>query len=73
VGIEVGVACPQDIQRIDLCRNNEFIYTKEGAGPTARFTFQDTAPLGGTSYYYVRVIQTDDEIAWSSPVWLQGG
>ncbi|MBM3499507.1 MAG: DUF3604 domain-containing protein, partial [Armatimonadetes bacterium] len=70
VEVDVSVTCPQDIGRIDICRNNEFIYTKEGAGRSDRFTFQDRAPLDGTSYYYVRVIQTDDEIAWSSPVWL---
>jgi hypothetical protein len=30
----------------------------------------DTAPLAGKSYYYVRVVQKDEEMAWSSPVWL---
>ena len=33
-----------------------------------------TPPLPGPSktstYYYVRVIQGDDEIAWSSPFWV---
>jgi hypothetical protein len=24
----------------------------------------------GFSYYYVRVVQKDAEMAWSSPVWL---
>ena len=32
---------------------------------------QDTDPINGPSYYYARVIQTDEEIAWSSPVWLE--
>jgi hypothetical protein len=35
------------------------------------FTFADQAPLQGESYYYVRVIQVDDQMAWSSPIWLQ--
>ena len=30
----------------------------------------DREPLPGRSYYYVRVIQKDEEIAWSSPVWF---
>jgi hypothetical protein len=35
-----------------------------------------TPPLpapGKTSYYYVRVIQGDDEIAWGSPFWVTSG
>ncbi len=27
-------------------------------------------PDGGFSYYYVRAVQEDEEVAWSSPVWL---
>ncbi len=73
VTIEVNAVCPAEIGRIDICRNNEFICTKEGESQRVRFTFQDTDPLTGPSYYYVRVIQKDEEIAWSSPVWLQPG
>ena len=36
--------------------------------PDIRFT--DAAAEAGESYYYVRVIQADEEIAWSSPVWF---
>ena len=70
VEIKVAVRCPTDIGRIEVCRNNKFIYTKAGKGRSAEFTFTDRAPLPGRSYYYVRVIQKDEEIAWSSPVWL---
>lgn len=36
-----------------------------------RITWTPELPLPGkTSYYYVRVIQADDEIAWSSPFWV---
>ena len=70
VEIKVAVRCPADIGRIEVCRNNKFIYTKAGTGRSAQFTFTDRAPLPGQSYYYVRVMQKDGEIAWSSPVWL---
>ncbi len=37
----------------------------------ARLTWTPPLPTSGkTSYYYVRVIQGDDEIAWSSPFWV---
>lgn len=51
---------------------------QQGQGPLeqgaavrrAEFTFADTQPVKGYSCYYVRVLQKDEEIAWSSPVWL---
>jgi hypothetical protein len=35
------------------------------------FTYRDAQPVKGESYYYVRVIQADDQIAWSSPIWIK--
>lgn len=29
-----------------------------------------TDPAGGPAWYYVRVYQTDGEMAWSSPIWI---
>jgi hypothetical protein len=70
VPVEIRVRCPGDIDRVEVCRNNQFIYTKNPEGRACELTFTDTAPLAGRSYYYVRVIQKDEEIAWSSPVWF---
>ncbi len=70
VEVKVRAQCPGDIDRIEVCRNNKFVYTQQPSGRNADFTFVDTAPIKGSSYYYVRVMQKDEEIAWSSPVWL---
>ena len=70
VEVAIRAACPAEIARIDICRNNQFIYTNEPDGCDAQLTFVDREPLAGRSYYYVRVIQEDEEIAWSSPVWF---
>jgi len=70
VEVKISVRCPGDIDRVEVCRNNEFIYTKEIAGRVADLTFVDEKPLDDFSYYYIRIIQKDGEIAWSSPVWL---
>ena len=35
------------------------------------FTFVDNQPGTGESYYYVRVIQVDEQMAWSSPIWVK--
>ena len=70
VDVEIRVRCPADIDRIEVCRNNQFIYTKRAEGREAQVTFVDSDALDGRSYYYVRVIQKDEEIAWTSPVWF---
>jgi hypothetical protein len=70
VEIKVTTRCPADIDRIEICRNNQFIYSTNPEGKKASFTLVDKKPLPGRSYYYVRVIQQDEEIAWSSPVWF---
>ncbi len=33
--------------------------------------FTDAKPQAGTHYYYLRVMQTDDELAWASPIWVK--
>jgi hypothetical protein len=70
VEVKMDVRCPGDIDRVEVCRNNRFIYTKEPKGRAVSLVFTDREPLPGRSYYYVRVIQKDEEIAWTSPVWF---
>jgi len=70
VEVKVSARCPGDIDRIEVCRNNQFVYTKNPEGRNAEFQFVDTAPVKGFSYYYVRLVQKDAEMAWSSPVWV---
>ena len=71
--VKIVVRAPMPIKTIEVCRNNQFVYTHTPRDPKAKaadVVFIDRVPLGGRSYYYVRVILTDDEIAWSSPVWF---
>jgi hypothetical protein len=35
------------------------------------FEFDDLSDRHG-DYYYVRVLQANDAIAWSSPIWIGG-
>ncbi len=70
--IEVAVTGTADLARIDVVRDGVFAYTTEPKARTAKFRFRDTKPLTGESYYYVRVIQTDKNMAWASPIWVKG-
>ena len=70
VSVTARVRCPRPIKSIEICRNNEFVYSTNPDGPEASIEFLDQEPIQEPSYYYLRVIQEDGEMAWSSPVWL---
>ena len=58
------------IAKIELIKNNKFIYSITPKKEIADFTYEDKDFRKGESYYYVRLQQTDGQIAWSSPVWV---
>ena len=70
VEVKIRARCPSEIDRIEVCRNGKFVYAQQPGGRNADLTYVDTDPIAGYSYYYVRVVQKDEEIAWSSPVFL---
>ena len=70
VTIKISVRCPMPIDRVEVCRDNRFVYVQNPTGGQADLTYVDMDPPKERCYYYVRVIQQDEEIAWSSPVWF---
>jgi hypothetical protein len=67
----VNVKGTKPVRQVDLVRDNEFIHTRHPLQQDVSFRFRDTRPVTKESYYYVRVIQVDDQMAWSSPVWVR--
>jgi hypothetical protein len=70
----------RDLDRVDVVRNNVTIESFPVSGDAAEIEYTDDTPLVGITpasevsaglvYYYVRVIQQDGNMAWSSPIWL---
>ncbi len=59
------------IKQIDVIRNHAFIYTTRPGTRQANFDYVDRQSPAGESWYYVRVMQEDGQMAWSSPIWIQ--
>ena len=59
-----------DAITVEVVRNNQFIYTARPAGREAHFTLVDREIPPGENFYYVRVIQEDELMAWVSPIWV---
>ncbi len=68
--LHVNVLGTAPIQIIEIVKNGKFIYQTQPNAETAEFDFSDTATSPGQSWYYVRVIQEDRNLAWSSPIWV---
>lgn len=66
----VRVTGTGEIKQLDIVRDNTFIYTSDPEGPEVRLEYQDQDAAPGEHYYYLRVIQEDGEMAWSSPIWI---
>ena len=67
--LTVHVIGTQPIRQVDIVCNNKFVYTEAPLQRDVNLTFTNTEK--GERYYYVRVIQVDDQMAWSSPIWVQ--
>jgi hypothetical protein len=66
------------LEKIDVLRDSEVVATLTPKNVPKYVSDKDFVgdwtdakpPPPGTHYYYVRVLQTDGEIAWGSPIWV---
>ena len=59
-----------EIRQIDIIKDQTFLHNRQKLPREVAFTFVDNDPSPGEHFYYVRVIQNDGQIAWSSPIWV---
>jgi hypothetical protein len=58
------------IFKIEVIKNNRIIYTMKSKSPECNFSIYDI-PEKKEDFYYIRIIQQDTEMAWSSPIWVR--
>lgn len=68
--LDLHVVGTAPLARVEVLRDSEVVFTARPEGPSLETAWTDPSPLPGAHYYYVRVIQTDGELAWSSPLWF---
>jgi len=67
--LHIKVIGADEIERVEIVKNNVVVYTNREPGPVVSYSYIDNN-FTDDSYYYVRVIQKDDNRAWSSPIWI---
>ncbi|MEW6356664.1 MAG: CehA/McbA family metallohydrolase [Planctomycetota bacterium] len=70
IEITANVVGTYRLNRVEIIRNGVVIHTAWRRKKHLSFTHTDPDPPPGTSYYYARVVQNDNEMAWSSPIWV---
>lgn len=79
--LDVHVAGTTKLKKVDVIRNGKVLYTIEPKEYFVDFTFDDTTALDKVCidakdknppfvYYYIRAMQEDGHMAWSSPIWI---
>ena len=70
-------------ERVEVIRNGEVIHAYSPGTLDCELKWEDLTPLQAAllppakfsarpfCYYYVRAVQTDGEVAWASPIWIE--
>lgn len=75
------VAGTTQLEKVEIIRNGKVIHTIIPEGYSTNFTYDDMVPLEKAiidakdkkppfAYYYIRALQQDGHMAWSSPIWV---
>lgn len=69
-----------NLERVEIIRNGETLQLLDFEGGDCEFTYDDLTDLSSVAitpeegnpfvYYYLRAIQSDGQMAWSSPIWV---
>ena len=69
--LRVKVVGTGKLADVVLIKNDRVAYSTKPDSNSASFEFTDMeSEKGREAYYYVRVVQADRRIAWSSPMWI---
>lgn len=69
--VQALVVAPAPIRRLEVVRDGAFVYSIEPNQTRAELLYSDVdLKPGASAYYYVRALIGENDIAWSSPVWV---
>jgi hypothetical protein len=71
--IEAKVIGTAALRQVEIIKDGRSVYQVKPAAESVEFVWRDADyPRARSSYYCLKVVQTNDEEAWSSPVWVDG-
>jgi hypothetical protein len=71
VRLKILVHGTRPIAKVDVIKDFAYVFSTEPRTERVSFEWSDDEPrTTGLSWYYVRAIQDDGELAWGSPFWI---
>ena len=70
---QVEVLGTAPIERLELIGNGRILLARRPGGAADRFSYRDRNVPPGGRYYYLRIVQVNGQLAWSSPIWVPAG
>jgi hypothetical protein len=71
--LEIHVIGTGPLARVEVLRDSEVVEAFQPGRQEYHGTWTDPKPEAGVHYYYVRALQTDGQMAWASPMWIDAG
>ena len=73
--IDMFVSAPVNIRSVEVIKDGKVVFSKGSVekpinSNEVKLSWADRVNPSPWSYYYLRVIRVDDEMAWSSPIWV---
>ncbi|MDR7520022.1 MAG: CehA/McbA family metallohydrolase [Armatimonadota bacterium] len=60
------------LAEVTVVRNGQHVYVAHPQQEDFTFEWRDPQPPLPGTYYYLRAVQADGHVAWSSPIWIDG-
>ncbi len=71
IALEIHVEGTAPIVQLDIIRSGKYVYAVRPRETEVTLRWQESERLDGqVVWYYVRVLQSDGQLAWSSPIWV---
>jgi hypothetical protein len=73
VVVQARIHGTAQLAEVTVVRDGTPAFVAQPQEEDAEFSWRDPSPplAGRASYYYLRVLQVDGEMAWSSPIWMR--
>jgi hypothetical protein len=69
--IQIKVNGTERLKLVEIIKNNQSLKKYSWTDPSFSASFIDKSESSSDDYYYLRVVQQDNHMAWSSPIWIQ--
>ncbi|MBM3335061.1 hypothetical protein FJY63_10415, partial [Candidatus Sumerlaeota bacterium] len=70
--VEAAIHAASKIARVEIIRDGQIAQSIPGDGADLTVKWSDAAAKSGRHWYLLKVIQADQEMAWTAPVWIVG-